>query len=246
MLFPSPLVGEGGTDARSVFVTGEGFSPRIQTPHPARTSSSPPSPTRGEGKKRSFEILPDGQISSRFRIVACQAPFKKIFLFYRNANQSYMSPRPVPPKGRSHRHETRGGMRWTQTVLLTRAPDADGEVVWFWRLDAGAKSRGHVPARRRWQTSPVSGKSTKKTVKTIARGMPGGSGVLVVTTLVCFVFYCTRGCGRIERPAFPAPSLEREPDQNANLARKHAARSRSLCLAAVICRRKAELIQYSR
>jgi hypothetical protein len=32
------------------------------------------------------------------------------------------------------------------------------------------------------------------------------SGVTVVTMLVCFVFYRTRGCGRIERPAFPAPS----------------------------------------
>jgi hypothetical protein len=35
--------------------------------------------------------------------------------------------------------------------------------------------------------------------------MPGDSGVTVVTTLVCFLL-CTRGCGRIVRPAFPAPS----------------------------------------
>ena len=42
-------------------------------------------------------------------------------------------------------------------------------------------------------------------VKTIARGMPADSGVTVVTTLVCLFFY-TRGYGRIERPAFPAPS----------------------------------------
>jgi hypothetical protein len=35
--------------------------------------------------------------------------------------------------------------------------------------------------------------------------MPGDAGVTVVTTLVCF-FICTRGCGCIERPAFPAPS----------------------------------------
>jgi hypothetical protein len=41
--------------------------------------------------------------------------------------------------------------------------------------------------------------------KTIARGMPGNPGVTVVTTLVCFLL-CTRGCGRIRRPAFPAPS----------------------------------------
>src|SRR5216117_1553754 len=43
--------------------------------------------------------------------------------------------------------------------------------------------------------------------KTIARGMPGRSGVTVVTTLVCFVLFRTRGCGRIKRPAFPAPSV---------------------------------------
>src|SRR6266436_6302445 len=42
--------------------------------------------------------------------------------------------------------------------------------------------------------------------KTIARGMPGRSGVTVVTMLVCFVLFRTRGCGCIVRPAFPAPS----------------------------------------
>jgi hypothetical protein len=36
--------------------------------------------------------------------------------------------------------------------------------------------------------------------------MPGVSGVTVVTMLVCFVFLGTRGCGRVGRPAFPAPS----------------------------------------
>src|SRR5438045_7925813 len=39
---------------------------------------------------------------------------------------------------------------------------------------------------RRWQESPVTGESAKETVKTIARGMPGVSGVTVVTMLVCF------------------------------------------------------------
>jgi hypothetical protein len=35
--------------------------------------------------------------------------------------------------------------------------------------------------------------------------MPGDSGVTVVTCLRAF-YFCTQGCGRIERPAFPAPS----------------------------------------
>ena len=42
--------------------------------------------------------------------------------------------------------------------------------------------------------------------KTIARGMPGVFGVTVVTCLRAF-YLCTQGCGRVERPAFPAPLL---------------------------------------
>jgi hypothetical protein len=34
---------------------------------------------------------------------------------------------------------------------------------------------------------------------------------------VCFLF-CTRGCGRIERPAFPAPSEFQGQDLTAKLA----------------------------
>jgi hypothetical protein len=49
--------------------------------------------------------------------------------------------------------------------------------------------------------------------------MPGESGVTVVTMLVCFVFYRIRGCGRIARPAFPAPSDWRVRKFLANLGR---------------------------
>ena len=48
--------------------------------------------------------------------------------------------------------------------------------------------------------------STKQPLKTIAQGVPDRIGRPVVTTLVCFLF-CIRGCGRADRPAFPAPSL---------------------------------------
>src|SRR5467141_1835113 len=57
----------------------------------------------------------------------------------------------------------------------------------------GVKKRGHRGER-------------EVSRKTIARGMPGRSGVTVVTMLVCF-FHCMRGRGRIARPAFPAPSI---------------------------------------
>jgi hypothetical protein len=39
---------------------------------------------------------------------------------------------------------------------------------------------------RQWQESPVTGESAKETVKTIARGMPGVSGVTVVTNARAF------------------------------------------------------------
>src|ERR1700676_5549315 len=55
--------------------------------------------------------------------------------------------------------------------------------------------------------------------KTIARGMPGVSGVTVVVTNARVYYHTTRGCGRIGRPAFPAPSVSRGRDSKAKLAR---------------------------
>src|SRR6267143_4014069 len=55
--------------------------------------------------------------------------------------------------------------------------------------------------------------------KTIARGMPGETGVTVVTMLVCLFLFCMRGCGCIKRPAFPAPSDIRGREIQVNLAR---------------------------
>src|SRR6184192_442010 len=53
----------------------------------------------------------------------------------------------------------------------------------------------------------VTGKSTKETVKPLRGECRVISGVTVVTTLVCFVLFRTRGFGRSGRPAFPAPSM---------------------------------------
>jgi len=96
-------------------------------------------------------------------------------------------------------------MRWTRAVEQDerRWRGRRSRVVLTprrWRQEGGSI------CQRRWQTSPVTEESAKETVKTIARGMPGASGVTVVTLLVCSHFLRTQGCGRIERPAFPAPS----------------------------------------
>src|SRR5205809_6580212 len=67
--------------------------------------------------------------------------------------------------------------------------------------------------------------------KTIARGVPGETGVTVVTTLVCFVLFRTRGCGRIERPAFPAPSDLRRRDVSGKTSRGLRGEIAKPCLA---------------
>ncbi len=81
------------------------------------------------------------------------------------------------------------GMRWTRHVGRRLTLQADGEVVWFWRPDAGAKFRRIIPAKRRWQESPVTGKSTKDTVKTIAQGMPVDAVYLWLLTRVFFLLH---------------------------------------------------------
>src|SRR5712675_1183505 len=63
--------------------------------------------------------------------------------------------------------------------------------------------------------------------KTIARGMPGDFRCDRGDYARVFVFYHTRGCGCIERPAFPAPSITGGREIQVKLARKVAARSRS-------------------
>jgi hypothetical protein len=101
-----------------------------------------------------------------------------------------------------------------------------------WR-ESGRRSRV-VLTPRRWRSSlreiaddgdkqARSPGSTKEPVKTIARGMPGDSGVTVVTN--ARVYYITRGCGRIERPAFPAPSDWRGREFHGKTRAEHAAGS---------------------
>jgi hypothetical protein len=133
---------------------------------------------------REITDLPDGQISSpstRLPIVVCPAPFAKIFRFRRRANHFYNSRRPVPLEGRCATSSTRGGMRWTRAVLLTRAPIR------------GRRSRVVLTPRRRRQAcggncagdgdkkarSP--GRARRKPLKPLRVGMPGCSGVTAVT-----------------------------------------------------------------
>src|SRR4030081_1757755 len=95
-------------------------------------------------------------------------------------------------------------MRWTQAVLKTRAPTCGrrSRVVLMPRrrhqvLREDAQDDGDKQAR-----SP--GRARRKPLKPLRAGMPGLTGELVVTTLVCFL-HCTRGCGCIGAWHSPRP-----------------------------------------
>jgi hypothetical protein len=60
--------------------------------------------------------------------------------------------------------------------------------------------------------------------KTIARGMPGVSRCDLTNACAFYHYHCTRGCGRIGRPAFPAPSDWRGRNEQAKPRAKPAAR----------------------
>jgi hypothetical protein len=116
--------------------------------------------------------------SDRLQIVRCPALFAKRLRFAPTPNHFYIHHRPVPQRGGSRSSRTRGRMRWTQVAPWTRA------------LSCGRRSRVVLTPRRWrqvlekqasqgrwWQESPVTRESAKEAVKTIARGMPGDSGV---------------------------------------------------------------------
>jgi hypothetical protein len=56
---------------------------------------------------------------------------------------------------------------------------------------------------RRWQESPVAGESTKETVKTIARGMPGDFRCDLTNACALYHYHCTRGYRAHRAPGIP-------------------------------------------
>jgi hypothetical protein len=131
---------------------------------------------------------------------------------------------------------TRGALRdrherWERDAMdaachETNDVAADGEVVWSWRPDAGAKlaktltrlaSDGGKRAR-----SP--GRARRKPLKPLRRE---GRVISAVPVVLPRAFCCTRTMGVSRHPAFPAPSSFDEGDSDANLGR-FAPRERDL------------------
>ena len=90
-----------------------------------RRVSSQSSPDR----RQPGDNPPDGQINSVYQNKS-QVPGAKIFLFSRSRDAAIFLAIPSHQRGVAQRHQRGAGMRWTRMALLTRAFEADGEIVW--------------------------------------------------------------------------------------------------------------------
>jgi hypothetical protein len=132
---------------------------------------------------------------------------------------------------RSSRHVGHGmrWMRWRQARLIssrTRAlphtakscgpdiPTLISSLAEHFREATVARKPGHRGERA-------------ISCKTIARGMPGDSGVTVVTTLVCSFYFACEAAGALRARHSPCPLLAEGGMFRTRLAQKSAARSRS-------------------
>jgi hypothetical protein len=156
--------------------------------------------------------------------------------------------RPVPFLRGAYRdrHERGAGLRWTRSAVRNplrgrAALLADGEAVWSWRPDAGAKlaktltrlagdggKRARSPGRAR--SKPL--KPSRRECRTIAV-----CPWLLTPVLSC----CTGGQGCNARPAFPAPSAFRWAcsSHNSGVTRRGTVESRLGYADAVIARSNA-------
>jgi hypothetical protein len=164
--------------------------------------------------------------------LACPVPLAKRFRFALGPNQIYIPRRPASQRGVSRSSRTLGagcggrGRRCRRAVLTRTAKSCGPDAPTL------ASSLRRRLRRRRWQTSPVTGESTKETVKTIAQGMPGDSGVTVVTN--SRVYYTTRaaaGASGARHSLRPLIGGRKVPGKT---RAKCAARSRS-CVSEQCC-----------
>ena len=79
---------------------------------------------------------PPGCVTTRranhfgFTEVKVKPRHQKDFCFSEMESGLYQWPSRPIQRGVAQRHQRGAGMRWTRTALLTRALEADGEIVW--------------------------------------------------------------------------------------------------------------------
>jgi hypothetical protein len=141
------------------------------------------------------------------------SPKIKNISLYRNSDLRYVSAQPAPPGGDASRSSRNVGAgcdgRLLRQVIFTRRNVGSvrrSRVVLAprpWR-----QVGGKCPAGDGGKTGRSPGRA-RISRKTIARGKPGCLGCTLSNPCAFFRYSRTRGCGCIQRPAFPAPSLKR-------------------------------------
>ena len=115
--------------------------------------------------------------------------------FYFGKSESVISSRcPASARGAYASSRTWGGMRWTRMRRKTSGANADGEVVWSWRPDAGAKFLRSKLLRDDGGKRARSPGRSRISRKTIAQGGPDDPPVPVVLPRA---FCCTRTMGAV-------------------------------------------------
>jgi hypothetical protein len=123
-------------------------------------------------------------------------------------------------RGALRTSRTRGGMRWTRKLRRTSAAEADGEVVWSWRRDAGVKF-----VRSKLLAGDGGKKAVHRGEREVSRKPLRGESRVVSAHLWSFpCAFCAQSAaqgaaGASRHPAFPAPSSVWEGYQLQNLGR---------------------------
>jgi hypothetical protein len=117
-------------------------------------------------------LRPNSNFVNRFKLIwVVGSPRTNIFTFGKSEIM-FSSRGPASARGAYASSRTWGGMRWTRWCRETSDANADGEVVWSWRPDAGAKfSREAIPAKVTGAKEPDPRGERDISRKTIAQGM---------------------------------------------------------------------------
>jgi hypothetical protein len=120
----------------------------------------------------------------------------------------------IPPhkRGVGHRHERGEGCGGRGSVLRATGSQGGSMTPRRWRQVRGGLvgptgRRQTIFAGDGGKTARSPGRARRKPLKPLRAGMPGDSGVLVVTRVRSTNTKCTRGRGCNGHPAFPTPSF---------------------------------------
>ena len=107
---------------------------------PTRRANHPLAAEPNGSKASPYRLRKKSNFLKHFKLIlAVQSCAKKYSAFSSPQINGFISPSRLIEEGRTRRHERGGGMRWTRTRQWTTGVRADGQAVWSWRPDAGAK-----------------------------------------------------------------------------------------------------------